>query len=328
MKTKREIPSIEALLKHLADESQPLSVARLYALSNLERDDLAHIQTAWPDLPDDRRRAAMRHLADITETNFEVDFSPVFRLGLKDSDPAVREAAIDGLWEDEDPALITPLVKIMQNDAVENVRAAAASTLGHFVYLDELEDISHAQVLPALEALRKIIASPNDSLEVRRRAVEAIAYSSADDVPEIIRAAYASPDEPMRVSAVFAMGNSADDQWIETVIEELEAQSPAMRYEAARAAGELEARNAVSTLARLLDDPDREVQEMAVWALGQIGGDQARKLVTQLAKSDDEALAEAATEALEEMEWMHGSVRDMPLFVFDPHADEDDEDDA
>jgi len=132
----------------------------------------------------------------------------------------------------------------------------------------------------------------------------------------------------MRVSAMYAMGNSADDRWIETVIEELEAQSPAIRYEAARAAGELEARNAVSTLARLLDDPDREVQEMTVWALGQIGGKPGSQLMTQLAKSNDEALAEAATEALEEMEWMHGATRDMPLFVFDPHADEADEDDA
>ena len=327
MKTKREMPSIEALLKHLADESQPLSVARLYALSNLERDDPARVQAAWPDLPDERRRAAMRHLADITETNFEVDFGPMFRLGLKDSDSAVREAAIDGLWEVEDPALIAPLVKIMKKDSSESVRAAAAGTLGHFVYLDELEDIPHAQVVPALEALREIIATPDGSLEVRRRAVEAIAYSSAEDVPGIIRAAYASPDELMRVSALYAMGNSADDQWIETVIAELEAQSPAMRYEAARAAGELEARNAVSTLARLLDDPDREVQEMTVWALGQIGGNRAHRLLTQLAKSDDEALAEAATEALEEMEWMRGSTRDMPLFVFDPHADEADEDD-
>jgi len=183
MKTKRGTSSIEALLNHLADESQPLSVARLYALSNLERDDLAHVQTAWPDLPDDRRRAAVRHLADITETNFEVDFSPIFRLGLKDSDPGVREAAIDGLWEVEDPALIAPLVKIMQEDTSEAVRAVAAGTLGHFVYLDELEDIPHVQVVPALQALRKIIATPDDSLEVRRRAVEAIAYSSADDVP-------------------------------------------------------------------------------------------------------------------------------------------------
>jgi hypothetical protein len=64
---------------------------------------------------------------------------------------------------------------------------------------------------------------------------------------------------------------------------------------------------------------------MAVWALGQIGGDRARKLLTDIAKGDDEQLAEAATEALEEMGWMHDSVREMPLFVFDPHADEEDE---
>jgi HEAT repeat protein len=141
----------------------------------------------------------------------------------------------------------------------------------------------------------------------------------------MIRTAYASPDELMRISAVFAMGRSADDQWIETVISELEAQSPAMRYEAARAAGELEARNAISPLAHLLDDPDREVQEMAIWALGQIGGDRARALLSKLAKSDDAVLAEAADDALEELEWMEGLGRDLPLFVFDPTADEDDE---
>jgi HEAT repeat protein len=129
----------------------------------------------------------------------------------------------------------------------------------------------------------------------------------------------------MRVSAVFAMGSSADEQWIDTVISELEAQSPAMRYEAARAAGELEARNAVPTLARLLDDPDTEVQGMAVWALGQIGGGRAKKLLNEIASGDDGSLAEAAVEALEEMTWMHDSERDMPLFVFDPHADEEDE---
>jgi HEAT repeat protein len=193
------------------------------------------------------------------------------------------------------------------------------------VYLDEVEDIPHAKVEPAIQALRAVIATPGEPLEVRRRAVESIAYSSDPDIPDMIRTAYASPDELMRISAVFAMGRSADDQWIETVISELEAQSPAMRYEAARAAGELEARNAISPLAHLLDDPDREVQEMAIWALGQIGGDRARALLSKLAKSDDAVLAEAADDALEELEWMEGLGRDLPLFVFDPTADEDDE---
>jgi len=321
----RKLPTIEALLKHLADESQPLSVAKLYALSNLEKDDVERVQAAWPTLPGERRSAAMRHLVDITETNFEVNFEPVFRLALDDAEPSVREAALDGLSEDEDPALIPALVRLMHSDPAEEVRAAAAGALGHFVYLDEIEEISPDRITPALQALRTTIASTTEPIAVRRRAVEAISFSGAEDMPDIIRQAYASPDETMRVSAVFAMGSSADEQWIDTIISELEAQSPAMRYEAARAAGELEARNAVPTLARLLDDPDIEVQTMAVWALGQIGGDRARKLLVQVTQGNDEALAEAATEALGEMDWMHSLERDMPLFVFDPHADEEDE---
>jgi HEAT repeat protein len=325
MKKKREIPTVELLIKHLADESVPLSIARLYALSNLDRNDLARLEAAWPQLPDERRRAAMRHLVDIAETNFEVSFDPVFRLGLGDPDAIVREAAIDGLWEEDDPKLIAPLVALLQRDPAENVRAMAASVLGHYVYLDEIEEIPRAQVAPALRALRAIVAAPDEPLEVRRRAVEALSFSSADDVPGLIRAAYASPDERMRLSAVFAMGSSADDQWIETVIAELDSPSPAMRYEAARAAGELEARNAVPALAQMLDDPDREAQEMAIWALGQIGGEHAQKLLSELADGDDAELAEAAVDALEEMVWMHGGDRDMPLFLFDPYADEDDE---
>ncbi len=322
---KKRTTTVETLLQHLADESQPLSVAKLYALSNLDGDDLVRVRAVWPTLPGERRSAAVRHLVDIAEANFEVNFEAMFRLALADPEAAVREAALDGLWEDQDPVLIPMLVKMMQSDAVASVRAAAASALGHFVYLGETEAIPSIKVEPALQALRAVIASTTEPVEVRRRAVEAISYSGADDVPGIIRQAYASPDEAMRQSAVFAMGSSADDQWIDTVVSELEAQSPAMRYEAARAAGELEARSAVPVLVRLLDDPDTEVQAMAVWALGQIGGDRARRLLAEVAGGDDEALAEAAAEALEELDWMHGLSRDLPLFVFDPHADEEDE---
>ena len=320
----KQAPAVEALLQQLADESQPLSVARLYALSNLDRADLARVQAVWPALLDERRRAIMSHLVDIAETNFEVNFAPVFRLALSDPDAEVRETAIDGLWEDEDPALIPVLLNILQGDPSEKVRAAGASALGQFVYLDEIEEIPHAKVEPVLQALRAIVSAPGEPLEVRRRAVEALGFSSADDISDIILQAYASPDELMRISAVFAMGNSADGQWIDTIISELESQSPAMRYEAARAAGELEARTAVGTLARLLDDPDREVQQVVIWALGQIGGKRARSLLADVATGDDADLADVAAEAMEELEWMHGE-RDLPLFVFDPHADEEDE---
>src|SRR5512136_937314 len=112
MTQKRNATTLDALIKHLADEKEVLSVAKLYGLSGLEGDALAQVRAIWPTLPDERRRAVVRHLADIAESNFEVDFSRLFRLGLQDADAAVREAAIDGLWEDENPELIPSFIQI------------------------------------------------------------------------------------------------------------------------------------------------------------------------------------------------------------------------
>ena len=85
--------TVASLIDQLADESTAISVARLYALSNLERGDWTRFEAAWPRLPDDRRRAVMRHLVDIAETNFEVNFGPVFRLGLAASRTAASASA-------------------------------------------------------------------------------------------------------------------------------------------------------------------------------------------------------------------------------------------
>ncbi len=48
-------------------------------------------------------RNIMQNLVEISEVNFEVDFSPVFLLGLGDEDAETRAYAISGLWEEENP---------------------------------------------------------------------------------------------------------------------------------------------------------------------------------------------------------------------------------
>ena len=97
---------------------------------------------------------------------------------------------------------------------------------------------------------------------------------------------------------------------------ELFSVNPEMRYEAARACGELQARAAVPRLAELIDDPDREVQEAALWALGQAGGDDARRLLLNCCEEGDKVLRSAAEAALEELEFLHGQF-DFPLYVLD-----------
>ncbi len=319
--------ALDALLKNLADDEQTLSIARLYTLSGLEKADLERVRAAWPSIPADRRQAVMRHLDEIAEANFEVDFGPVFCIGLADAEPGVRTAAIDGLWEENDVKLIEPLIDLMQNDASEEVRAVAAGSLGRFVLAGELEDISAATSDQVVETLREVIEDPSETVEVRRRAIEAIGYSGAEGVSELISDAYEDADERMRISAVFAMGRSADLKWADLVLRETESSNPEMRFEAARACGELENLDAVSALARLLDDPDDQVREASVWALGQIGGNEPRRLLTAIVEDEDSDLREVAEAALDELEFMSGDALDFTLLDVHGDGDQTDPDD-
>ena len=166
----------------------------------------------------------------------------------------------------------------------------------------------------AEEALLETLRSGEEELEVRRRAVEAIAYSGEAGVRDIIEAAYYDEDQKMQASALFAMGRSADAYWRKLLVRELENRSPELRFEAARACGELETQSAVPKLVEMsTNDLDREVQQAAVWALGRIGGRAAREALEDFFESDDEVLSQAAAEALDEMDMLSESVS-IPLF--------------
>lgn len=313
---------VEDTLKNLKNETEPISVAGLFALSDLDRAGLAPVRSAWPTLSADRRQTAMRHLVEIAEDNFEVDFGSIYRLGLDDQDPGVRAAALEGLWEDDDAALIQPMLKLL-GDPAESVRVAAAGALGRFVYAGELEDIPASKVAPVIKALKAAYANPAETLNVRRRALEALGFLGHDEVGDLIQQGYQHAELPMRLSAVFAMGRSADDEhWGETVVRELDSSEPEMRFEAARACGELEYIPAVRRLGELLDDVDENVQQAAVWSLGQIGGDKARQLLQAVLTSDAEHLHEDAEAALDELEFK-GNNLDFTLMDFE----DDDEDD-
>ena len=93
-------------------------------------------------------------------------------------------------------------------------------------------------------------------------------------------------------------------RWMPTIAKELDSPSPALRYEAAHAAGEYaeEGRPLLPKLTPLLNDSDSEVAFAAIWALGQIGGENAKRLLLQIRKGGDEARRQAANEALEELE--------------------------
>jgi len=300
------LSNFEELLQQIGDAENRLSISSLYGLSGMDRDETLLFQKAWPSMAIERRRQIINLLVEIAEASFEVNFGPVFRFCLDDEDERVRAAAIEGLWEDDDTALINPLITLLQDNPSISVRAEAAKSLGRYVLLGELDKLKARPFALVRKALLETIHSSLEDLEVRRRAIESIAHSSDEGVREIIEAAYYDEDERMRTSAVFAMGRSADPYWSDLVINELESARPEMRYEAAMASGELQLAEAVPFLANLINDPDREVLEAAIWALGQIGGNEARRILYACYEDGDEFLCEAVEEALTNLEFMHG----------------------
>jgi len=302
------LSNFEELLQQIGNTDNRLSISSLYSLSGISKDEILLFQKAWPSIAVERRRQIINSLVEIAEASFEVDLGQVFRFCLDDEDERVREAAIEGLWEDDDMALINPLITLLRDDPSISVRAGAAISLSRYVLLGELDKIKAQLLALVQEALLETIRSSFEDLEVRRRAIESIAYSSEEGVREIIETAYYDEDEKMRTSAVFAMGRSADPYWADLVMSELESSSPEMRYEAAMACGELELSAATPLLADLVNDPDREVQEAAICALGQIGGNEARRILYACYQEGDQFLQEAVEEALEQLEFLHGSL--------------------
>ena len=302
---------LEALLDELRESADMPDQASLYHLSNLEAEHAEHLREVWRDLPVKVRQRLTKRLVELAEADFEVDFGAVFRIGLTDEDADVRTAAIEGLWEDEDVRLVPFLAAALRENEALAVRTAAAASLGRFVLLGELEKIRPEPHAQAYEALWAACQDTAEHVDVRRRALESLAYASDEAVAKLIGEAHDDPEEKVRISAVFAMGRSADSRWARRVCQELVSPNPELRYEAARASGELQISEAVPDLEELADDADPEVQEAALWALGQIGGEKAQQILERYCNAQDEATRTAAEAALDELEFLHGHLSDL-----------------
>lgn len=318
-------------LNALLDEGKPITREVLLGLSAPSRAEADLFCARFASISTARRREIATLLFEQAERDFMLDFSDLFLACLDDADATVRCRAVEGLWEDERALLVAPLVRLLRSDPSTEVRAAAAVSLGRFVYLSECDQLDARRGEMVRQALRQAANDPEEQIEVMRRAIESLAYINDDEMRRLIDRAYSHGDERMRESALFAMGRSADRFWAETVLGDLFDPSPAIRYEAVRASGELHLRRAVPRIIELGEDADREVQTMAIWALGQIGGRRARAVLERWASDDDEARAAAATEALEELDFANISF-DMLLVdaedarAFGQQAEEQDDD--
>jgi HEAT repeat protein len=292
-------------MRDILASGESVTVYRLYQLSDMSYEDLDKFTAIWQDLDDERRRIVLRHLADISEGDYQVDYCEVFAHCLADPSPPVRIAALDGLWDSERISLIEPILEMAQYDPDMEVRRLAAANLGHYIILGEWDVISLKHTEPIIEILLSIFEDDNSDPPVRRAALESISSNPHEKIPGLIEQAYDSGDSKMQVSAIFAMGQSADPRWLSIIQDEMQSPYEDMRIEAVRAAGSIGKSELISDVTDLIMDDDLEVALAAIAALGEIGTQLGQKILLDMADDPDmEELHQAIGEALEQLSWL------------------------
>ena len=294
--------TLEHLLQELAQGEEFPKHSLLVYLSNASSMELEHFRNEWPSIPADRRRKLMDRLVDLAGDNLELDFNAIFRCCLTDENPEVRELAVSGLWECDDRNLVAPLMALLKDDPWEHVRAAAAVALGKFCSLAETGKLLPRDGDHIKDLLFSILENQQETVEVRRRALEAAACFNTQRIRELIQWAYSGTELKLRISSLYAMGKTGDQTWMDILIAETESNNPAMQYEAAGAFAEIGEEEAIPYLIPLLHADDLQVQMAAIKALGTIGGSLAERTLRLLLKEDDESLQEAVQAAMELVE--------------------------
>jgi HEAT repeat protein len=319
--------SIQNFIETLLDENAAEASIVLERFSDLEEADLAALKENWAQVKPSRRRHIIRNLKEIAENDMLVCFDSVAMMALDDSESDVRANAIGLLWEYEKKCLIPILIGMLKEDEDKYVRAAAATGLGRFIFLGEMEKIPTDAYINTENALLDTI-NGKDNKEVRQHALEAASFSCHKVVQDEIRRAYASEDPTWVASAMFAMGRSADRRWADMIVENLDHPASDVQMASIIAAGELELAETREPLLILLESGHlaEDLHQVIVWSLSQIGGENVRSALEYLLEIADEEEENETVEflesALENLEFNEG----MPLLdMFDFELDKDDD---
>jgi len=297
-----DILPFQKVLDVLLDESKDILWRYLIEFSDIEPASLTSLLETWPRIEPGRKLLLLDQLNALVNEDTLVSFDDVGRALLRDSDPQVRIRAIRLLVECEDVRLVPIYIDMLTKDSDVSVRAEAASTLGIFVQLGEFDDIPD-EVHHQIEDVLLKVLNGEDEPAVRRRALEALGFSSRDEVPILIESSFKRQDPDWQASALFAMGRSSDERWAEQVLRMIVSEDRRIRLAAVQASGELGLKLARPLLLHLLEEEfDDVIAGAAIWSLSQIGGEDVRiylqNLLDNLEDDDQAAFLEEALDNL------------------------------
>ena len=309
---------VNDVIVEMADTGKALVNTHLAALSDMTPANIRDFSQVWKTIDPKRRREIVTRLKELATDSVELNFDNIFLRCLSDPDADVRSEAIDGLWENEEPALIPLLIDLLDKDPAEKVQAAAALALGRFALMAEISSIAPRYGVQVGHVLLNVVGDKNKSMDVRRRALEAVSPISTEQVKIAIKTAYEGRDERLAISAVYAMGKNCDTKWLPFLLKELKNSDAEMRYEAVTACGELGDEEIMQYLLPVANDEDIDVRLALIQALGKIGGNEAKQFLQKNANDPNEAVRDAIETALNEITILN----DMTVFEMGPQSGE------
>lgn len=298
-----ELLPFQKVLDVLLEDGKDIPAGYLNMFSDIEPAALESLQGTWPRIGLNRKLLLLDQLNTLANKETLVSFDNLGRALLTDAEPQVRIRAMRLLIECEDARLVPQYINMLTTDKDVDVRAEAASTLGIFVQMGEVDDIPddlHHQI----EDILLEVFNGEDDPPVRRRVLEALGFSSRDEVSVLIESSFNRQDPDWTASAIFAMGRSSDERWADHVLRVLVSENRRIRLAAVQASGELGLGLARPLLLRLLEDEfDEAVSGAAIWSLSQIGGEDVRLYLQNLLDKveDDDEQAAFLEEALDNL---------------------------
>ena len=249
--------------------------------------------------PTEEKVEALREIEE--ECEWRGEYEAMYVSLLEDADPEVRRLTVAAFWDFPDPVYADVLLRVAGQDDSAQVRTEAYCVLGRYMYESvvtrELDSDSFVRIR---SFLYRTVCSTKEDLDVRCRALEALSFDASEDVAALINWAYGHPGPEVNRTAVFCMGRSCSDRWIDLLLRELGSSDRSRQLEAIGAAFEGGFRAATPSLRNLALSKDLDIRLEAIWALSRTRGPGALETLEMCAMDLRPDVRETAEEAIDE----------------------------
>jgi hypothetical protein len=237
--------------------------------------------------PLDEKLQILKRIEDIGNRDFDgVDVTKLLKEYLQSPDPEIMLSALQAASNyASDESLFQEIFKMAHDYSDEEIRAMANSCLGAVIQ-DGIEfeavqppgftggcaSVTREFYQSVREYLLAKVDAPMESMEVRRRALEALGYLGY--LPEIrkiiMRFYHQAPNPYVKVSSIYAMGLIKDAVFERLILEELYSDAEPVLLEAIHSAAGLGLHASLERLQQLAQSKSQDLRYEAVVALGTI----------------------------------------------------------